>query len=444
MNTTCSSRSVSIVSFFERNPALANFAKLSNHFRQNSSPVLWTLSAAMLCSPSISRACSSDRASRVAVVYSAFSTWVTHFVARALMPLHFRKQRAEAEFRFMMVGVREHAEQIALYRGATTEVRRMRMGFEAIRVNFWQLLRVNLRFTAIRTLWGLLSTVIPIICSAPRYFAHAITLGDVTQIARAFEMVGAALFWLVDNYETVQIFRVVVRRLHGLELASERSELTTEGVDYAAVPQEGLTATELVLRTPQGDLLNQKLALAVRPGERWLITGESGVGKSSLIRAVAGIWPYGSGVIRMPSGANTLFLSQKNYVPSGTFKAALCYPAEESDFSDEACRQTLRDARLPGYAERLHEVDRWAQRMSPGEQQRLAFGRALLLRPDFLFLDESTSALDPATERAVYSMLVRQLPHAAIVHISHRASLDDFHTNVLHVTPAATTASVAA
>jgi len=380
----------------------------------------------------------------VAVVYSGLATGITHLLGRSLMPLNFNKQRAEAEFRFMMVGAREYAEQIALYHGSSTEARRMRAGFEKVRQNFWQLVHVRLRLTGAQAVWSVLGLVIPTICTAPRYFSRAISLGGVTQIGGAFTIVSAALSWFVHNYETVQLFRVVVRRLHGLELATESAGRISGGVDYATAPQPTLTVADLALCTPQGALLNKGLTLAVQPGERWLIKGESGVGKSTLVRALAGIWPYGSGVIRMPSTAKMLFLSQKNYVPPGTLKAAVCYPSEETAFDDEACRQALLDARLPAYTDQLDEIDRWGQRLSPGEQQRLAMARALLQRPTFLFLDESTSALDPATERAVYTLLVRQLPYTAIVHVSHRPSLDEFHGHVLQMTPIAATAPVAA
>jgi putative ATP-binding cassette transporter len=369
----------------------------------------------------------------VALVYAALTTWITHLVSRAMMRLNFNRQRAEAEFRFMMVGVREYAEQIALYHGTATEIRRMRDGFEAVRRNFWQLVNVNMRFTAIHTLWAIIGGVIPLACSAQRYFAHAITLGDMTQLASAFSVVSGALSWFIQNYDTVQNFRVVVARLHGLELVSEPPAPEQDGVDYRSTSQPWVMVSNLALRVPQGTLLNRPVSLTVKSGERWLVKGESGVGKSTLMRALAGIWPYGSGQICMPAAARMLFLSQKNYVPPGTLKAALCYPLDESAYDDEACQHALIDVRLSPYVSLLHETDRWGQRLSPGEQQRVALGRAILQKPNFLFLDEATSALDGATEDAVYQALLLALPNSAIVHVSHHDSLDRYHHHVLRL-----------
>ncbi|HTD03879.1 ABC transporter ATP-binding protein/permease [Undibacterium sp.] len=372
----------------------------------------------------------------IAVIYAAVMTGLTHLVGHRLMRVNFNKQRVEADFRFTMVGVREHAEQIALYHGAQTEIRRMQAGFMAVRRNFWQVLRVSLPYEAFQMGMGLILSLVPAVLVAPRYFSREITYGGMTQVTLAFVSVYSSLSWFVSYYETLQLFRVVVKRLYGLERACEVVTPVRDGVDYAATPQGNLIVTDLVLRTPHGAALNRPVDLVVAPGQRWLVKGESGVGKSTLMRGLAGIWPYGKGQIRMPAEAGILFLSQKNYLPPGTLKAALCYPAEESAYSDEACQHALVDACLPVYVARLHETDRWSQRMSPGEQQRLAIGRALLQRPDFLFLDESTSALDPATERVVYQTLLRVLPACAIVHVSHRPSLDEFHDRVLQVQPA--------
>lgn len=380
----------------------------------------------------------------VAVGYALVTTGLSHWVGRPLMRLNFEKQRYEAEFRFMMVGVREHAEQIALYRGAPTEIRRMRAGFEGVRLNFWQLLRVNMAFTGVSTLWTLMGALVPVVSAAERYFAGEISLGEITRIVFAFEIVMTSLTWFVQNYTTIQLFRVVVARLHGLELASEVGELGKGDIHRMDGSDSALTVADLVLRSPQGIPLSDSISWTVHPGERWLVRGDSGVGKSTLLRAVSGIWPYGQGRIYVPRGASTLFLSQKNYLPSGSLKGALCYPSREESFSDDLCRQTLQEVRLGAYVGRLHEDDRWGQHLSPGEQQRVALGRVLLQKPDYLFLDESTSALDQGTEQALLSLLIQRLPETAIVFVTHRPAPEEFHSRVLAVKPAATRESVAA
>jgi vitamin B12/bleomycin/antimicrobial peptide transport system ATP-binding/permease protein len=380
----------------------------------------------------------------IAVAYAIVTTGLSHWMGRPLMRLTFAQQRYEAGFRFMMVGVREYAEQIALYHGAATEIRRMRSAFEAVRLNFWQLLRVNIAFTGMSTFWTLLGALVPITAAAQRYFAGQISLGEIMRIVTAFEVVMVSLTWFVQNYATIQLFRVVVGRLHGLELASEVGEPGNGDIDRVESSASALTVVDLVLRSPQGIALNDNISWTVRPGERWLVRGASGVGKSTLMRAVSGIWPYGQGRIDIPRGASTLFLSQRNYLPSGSLKGALCYPSQEERFGDELCRQILEDVRLGAYSGRLHEDDRWGQRLSPGEQQRVALGRVLLQKPDYLFLDESTSALDQSTEQVLLSLLIQRLPETAIVFVTHRPAPEDFHSRVLAVKPAASRESAAA
>jgi putative ATP-binding cassette transporter len=274
------------------------------------------------------------------------------------------------------------------------------------------------------------------VAALPRYFAHAVTMGGMNQLSGAFASVNSSLSWFVFNYTSLQGFRVVVARLSGLDRAADPPPRTEPSITRTTTKDRALTVTGLALRTPAGRRLAERLSFSVGPGERWLLRGESGVGKSTLMRALAGIWPYGAGSIAVPEGATLLFLAQKNYMPPGTLKAALCYPSEESAFDEATCRQALIDCRLGGYMERLSEVARWGQRLSPGEQQRLAFARAMLHRPDYLFLDESTSALDTATERHLYEMLVERLPDTAILSISHRNTLDAIHSHKMDIVAA--------
>jgi putative ATP-binding cassette transporter len=194
---------------------------------------------------------------------------------------------------------------------------------------------------------------------------------------------------------------------------------------------------EIVLRTPQARILTVVPPLVIAPGSKWLIRGPSGTGKSTFLRAIAGIWPHGTGTIHTPTGASIMFLPQRSYIPSGSLKAALCYPSEARRFSDEQCTRALAACDLERLVGQLHIVDHWQRTLSGGEQQRVAFARVLLQRPQFLFLDEATSALDPPTEGRLYQHVMAELPASAFVSIAHRESLARYHDRVLDLSPAA-------
>ncbi|WP_109479219.1 ABC transporter ATP-binding protein/permease [Paraburkholderia sp. C35] len=379
----------------------------------------------------------------VALAYALVTSWIVHVAGRRLMPLTFQKERAEADFRFMMAGVREHAEQVALYHGSDTESTRMKSGFEAVRANFWQIVRFRLRFEPINVLITYISLVFAYFVALPRYLRHAISFGDLTQLSGAFMAVNSALSWFIHSYAALQHYRVVVARLAGLQQEAERGEASSSGkkcgpenILRTSVQQSMLDVQALSLYTPEGRLLAQPLTFKVVPGDRWLIRGKSGAGKSTLMRTLAGIWPYGTGIVNLPQHASLLFLPQKTYVPPGTLQNALCYPASADTFDIARCKQALEDCRLGQYVASLNESDRWGQRLSPGEQQRLAFARVLLHRPDYVFMDEATSAVDEGTERHLYETLIRQLPASSLISVSHHAALEQWHTQTLEILPA--------
>ncbi len=363
----------------------------------------------------------------VALFYALITSTITHFLGRRLLPLEINRQRAEADFRFMMTSVREHAESIALYDGTQTERLRMNAGFQVIRGNFWQTVRLKLRLNTIGTFLFYVSMLLAMVIALPKYLARTITLGGLQQTSGAFASVSDALSWFVQNYQRLQTYRAMIWRLDRVS-----REVT---VSYASGMTDWVSAMNLQVCTPQGVMLHDVVNFTARRGERWLIRGPSGSGKSTLVRALAGIWKSGTGRISVPARQHMLFLSQKSYLPSGTLKAALCYPSSGLRFTDQACRNAMDACHLTHLVDKLNVVANWAHRLSPGEQQRVALARVLLQRPDFVFLDEATSALDAETELSIYRHLTQQLIQTGIVCISHRATLDAFHSHELCIKP---------
>jgi len=369
-----------------------------------------------------------------ALVYSVLGTWLTHLVGRPLVPLNYAQQRYEADFRFALVRLRENAEQVALYGGEDRERANFGQRFAGVVANWYALMWAGLKLNLFTSLFNQLAIVFPFIVAAPRYFSGSMALGGLMQTASAFGQVQGALSFFVQAYASLADWKSVVDRLLDFEAAVAESEAAAKVSPLAEVPSaDGTLAIEDVdVGLPGGATLIAHASATVAPGDRVLLTGASGSGKSTLFRVLAGIWPFGRGRVRLPARGHILFLPQKPYMPIGTLREALLYP-HANGADDATLKATLADVRLPQLADRLDEVAHWGQRLSPGEQQRLAVARALLAKPAFLFLDEATSALDEATEAHAYRLLDERLPRTAIVSIGHRPSLKAFHTSFWNV-----------
>ena len=376
----------------------------------------------------------------VALLYAGIGTLITHWIGRPLVRLSFVRQRYEADFRFSLARLREYAEQVALLRGEATEKIALGKRFASIIKNYFEIIACRKPLLAFTSSFTQISQVIPYIVSAPFYFAGKIGLGIMTQTANAFGNVNDALTFFVNYYVSLADFKAVLDRLTSFDNAIERARalglergLTPE----AATAAEALSVGDLTVRLPNGREIVKKANLELSADEPVLLTGPSGSGKSTLFRAVSGIWPFGQGHIKVPEGARVMLLPQKPYIPIGSLRAALTYPAAPDHFDDAVLCTALETALLPGLVEELDVDDIWSQRLSGGEQQRIAIARAILTKPDWLFLDEATTAMDEAMEAKIYAALVEHLPETAIISIGHRGTLQQFHKRRLEMQPIA-------
>jgi len=372
-----------------------------------------------------------------ALLYAIVGTWLTNLIGRPLVRLNFDQQRYEADFRFSLVRFRENAEGVALYRGEADELRNFRERFGEVVGNWWAIMRRQKRLTWFTAGYGQAAIIFPFVVAAPRYFRGEMQLGGLMQVASAFGQVQDSLSFIISAYTDIAQWRSVVQRLVGFEraLARMRADAASDGVRQRPGTGEALALDRVDLKLPGGRPLVEGATLDFQPGDSALISGPSGVGKSTLFRAIAGIWPFGTGDISLPRGGRVLFLPQKPYLPIGTLREVVSYPTPPGGIDDTTLREALEAVGLPALTGRLGEHAHWALALSPGEQQRIAFARALVQKPAWLFLDEATSALDEESEVRLYTLLRARLPGVTVVSVGHRSTLRPFHARSLVVTP---------
>jgi putative ATP-binding cassette transporter len=367
-----------------------------------------------------------------ALIYAVGGTLLTRWIGYPLIQLNYDQQRYEADFRFSMVRLRENAENVAFYGGEGRELDTFQNRFGRVVANWWGIIRRRKKLTWFTTSYSQLAIIFPFVVAAPRYFDKAIQLGGLMQISSAFGQVQDSLSFIITSYTEIAEYQAVVQRLWGFsekmnETAADRRAPQPIEIEYGG---NGVEVDSLDLNLPDGRMLRPDITLMASPGDALLVTGASGLGKSTLLRAIAGLWPFGKGKIKLSDG-RSLFLPQRPYLPLGTLADALAYPRAAAELSRDSLIEALRGVGLPELVDRLDEDGNWAQRLSIGEQQRLAFARVLLARPEIVFLDEATSALDEAAEASLYRLL-RDAPwRPTIVSVGHHSTLRRFHDTVV-------------
>ncbi|MFI5030998.1 MAG: ABC transporter ATP-binding protein/permease [Reyranellales bacterium] len=378
-----------------------------------------------------------------AVAYALIGSLLTYALGRGLIGAGNVRQGREADFRSVLTRAREHAEGIALMHGEDDERERLRSSLFDLRTAWNRQTLGQGNLSLLTSSLAYLAPIVPLIVALPRYLSGQIQLGGLMQTAQAFSSVQWALSWLIDNFPKFAEWRASTNRVVHLHVALsdlEESVETTEGERiklHEPTESDLLVMRELGLTRPSGEMLVAEAEVEIRRPERVLIRGQSGSGKSTIMRAVAGVWPWGRGEIHLPRG-NIIFMPQKPYFPLGTLREALHYPKAPEGVTDELLQETLHKVGLDHLRERLDERERWDHILSGGEQQRVAFARTLVHKPEWIFMDEATSALDEAGQENIMKLLIEELPETSVVSIGHRPGLEVFHTRELTLEPGET------
>jgi putative ATP-binding cassette transporter len=362
-------------------------------------------------------------------LYVLVATVFAFKIGRPLIQLNFLNEKLGADFRYALMRLREYSENIAFYRGENVERNTLFSRFQALIKNIWAIVFRTLKFNGFNLTVSQIAVIFPWLIQAPRFLAGQIKLGDVMQTARAFGEVEEALSFFRMSYDNFAQYRAVLNRLTGFMEANQQAR------DLPVVQTQeqlaGLSLQGVTVQRPDGAPLLQDLNFSLGAGESLLVKGASGSGKTTLLRTLAGLWPYAAGVVARPVGARALFLSQKPYLPLGSLRTAVTYPAEQAD--DALVQTALRKVQLGHLLGRLDEEADWSRILSLGEQQRLAFARVLINQPHIAFLDEATSATDEGLEHALYELLRHELPQCTLISVGHRSTLNGFHQRKLEL-----------
>jgi len=369
-----------------------------------------------------------------ALAYAGIGTAVAHLIGWRLIPLQFSQQRYESDFRFAIARVTDNAEPVALMAGEAVEREELRTRFWRLVRNWTALVQRQTRLIAFTAGYGHVSTVFPILVVSPAYLTGAITLGALVQAHLAFQRVEGAFAFCIGAYPKIAEWKAIMDRLAQFEAAMKVVDTHRDplaGIAFVLTPGPDLTIDNLVVRLGSGEPIATVPAIKLAPGEGLLVSGQSGSGKSSLFRALAGLWPLGDGAIKLPETGRVLALPQRPYFPLGTLRQALAYPTLAESVDDTALRHAMAAAGLIHLVPRLDEEAEWATVLSGGEQQRVAFARALIAKPSVLLLDEAVTTLEEAEADTLYRMLAERLPETIVISIGRAALLAPLHARAI-------------
>jgi putative ATP-binding cassette transporter len=396
--------------------------------------VLWTIGGALTVTLAGSTITVPGFLVIAAVLYAAIASGSIMTIGRSFVQVSEDKNQAEAEYRYALTRVRENGESIALLGGEEEERDGIDKTFTKVLQQWARLAGQHMRTTLVSQGSSLIAPVVPLLLCAPKFLDGSMSLGQVMQAASAFTIVQTAFGWLVDNYPRLADWNACARRIASLMMSLDGLERAEQGDGIGRIKRgetEGdamLSLNDLSVTLDDGTAVVGETEVVIEPGERLLVAGESGTGKSTLVRALAGLWPWGGGSVNFHPDRRLFMLPQKPYIPSGTLRRAIAYPGAADDWLAEQICDALHKVGLDHLKEKIEEDGPWDQTLSGGEKQRLAFARLLLHNPDIVVLDEATSALDEKSQDKMMEIVIRELPKATIVSVAHRVELEAFHS----------------
>ena len=368
-----------------------------------------------------------------AVLYAVLASGSMVLIGRRFVAVSENKNQSEAEMRYLLTRLRENGESIALIQGEEEERAGVDRALRKVLRTWRDICFQTMKTTMVSHTSSYIAPVLPVILCAPKFLDGSMSLGQVMQAASAFTIVQQAFNWLVDNYPKLADWTASAGRAASLMVSLDALEAAETGgfgrIEHSAEGKgAALRLRDLSVTLDDGTAVVDDTDVAIKPGERVLIAGESGTGKSTLVRAIAGLWPWGGGTIEVQKDAKLMLLPQRAYVPIGTLRRAAAYPAAAEDWTVEQIGEALDKVGLAHLKGKIEEDGPWDQTLSGGEKQRLAFARLFLHNPDIIVLDEATSALDEKSQDKMMELMTRELPKATVVSVGHRAELEAFHS----------------
>ncbi|MDJ1158056.1 ABC transporter ATP-binding protein/permease [Chelatococcus sp. SYSU_G07232] len=372
-----------------------------------------------------------------ALLYAATGSWLSWRVGRPLIAMNAERYAREADLRFLLVHTSEHADAIALYRGEKDEHLRLRREVDSVLSVMRQLVGAHTRLTWVTAGYGWFAIVAPVVVAAPGYFSGELSFGRLMMVVGAFFQVQQALRWFVDNFSRIADWRATLLRVAAFRRALIEVEAPgrkAERIELVAHPDRALAFEDLRIVSGTGSATLNAGRIEIAPGERILIVGGPGIGKSALFRAMAGLWPWGRGRISLPPRDGIMFLPQRPYIPIAPLRAILSYPKRPAAFADGVLIGALQRTGLSHLVGQLDSRQRWDKELSVDEQQRIAIARALLHRPQWLILDEVIDAIDTEHRRRIRSLFEDELAETTVVSLGRHARREGFYTRILRMT----------